>query len=304
MQLKQLKYFMAVLEHGSFSNAAAELGRTQQAISKAVHNLEEIVGVRLLDRNARVATPTVFGELLLVHARNVDLELRSFRERVAEMLGTDKGQVTVGASATAAGLLLADAVSMLQSRQPDIRVTVKAGIYQDLLPNLLRGELDICVGVETVDANIEGLVREVLCRERFCVVASAQHPLAGQASVRHQQLLEHPWVLGQKLGSVEEAFVESFDTLGLGRPDAAIETNSTEFLREILLRDQHLCLLPADLFADEIAQGRMVRLPVTQFDWSASISLYYRRGTAPGNATVALIDALHVASRQHERNSS
>jgi DNA-binding transcriptional LysR family regulator len=300
MQLRQLRYFLAVVEHGSFSAAAAELGRTQQALSKAIHTLEETAGVRLLDRNPRTATPTLFGEMLIAHARNIELELRGFRERVAEMLGANEGNVIVGASATAAGLLVADAIEVLHERQSQIRLSVMTGIYQDLVPALLRGELDICVGVETVDADLQDVVREVLCYEEFRVIAGADHPLAGRAEVGHAELLEHPWILGRKLGAVEEALAASFEDLDLPRPVAAIETNSTEFLRSMLLKGRHLCVLPADLFAAERQHGTLVALNTRHFKWSASISLYYRRGNAPGAAAVAVIDALHAAARRYE----
>src|SRR5437868_14867740 len=74
MELRQLRYFIAIVEHGGFSRAASELGRTQQALSKAIHALEEELGVRLLDRNSQIATPTAFGKLLLEHGRAIESE--------------------------------------------------------------------------------------------------------------------------------------------------------------------------------------------------------------------------------------
>ena len=65
MDLRQLRYFLAVVEHGSFTRAAAATGRTQQALSKGIQALELQLGARLFDRGARQATPTAAGRLLL-----------------------------------------------------------------------------------------------------------------------------------------------------------------------------------------------------------------------------------------------
>jgi molybdenum-dependent DNA-binding transcriptional regulator ModE len=72
MELRHLRYFVAVVRNGSFSAAAEQLGRTQQAVSKAIAQLEERLGVRLLDRDARTPRPTAFGELLLERAEEID----------------------------------------------------------------------------------------------------------------------------------------------------------------------------------------------------------------------------------------
>jgi DNA-binding transcriptional LysR family regulator len=61
MQIQQLRYFLAVIDHGGFTRAATHLGRTQQAISKSLRQLEAELGVRLLDRESSVPRPTAFG---------------------------------------------------------------------------------------------------------------------------------------------------------------------------------------------------------------------------------------------------
>ncbi|MCC5867225.1 MAG: LysR family transcriptional regulator [Gammaproteobacteria bacterium] len=295
MQLRQLRYFLAVVEHGSFSRAAEELGRTQQALSKGIQALEDSLGVRLLDRNPRTATPTVFGQLLLGPARNVDVELRGFGERLNEMLGVQHGHVRIGASPTAAGLLLADAVGTLKTRFPEVTLTVSTGIHGSLLQALVGGDVDLCVSVETQDTEMENVVREVLCHEDYRIIAAGSHPLARRA-VRASDLQSQRWVRGRNLGVVEQAFTDSFSTLGLQLPAAAMETDSLEFTREMLLAGDCLCILPTDLVARELESGLLVTLEVPGFRWLRPISLYYRRTTPPGPAALALIGALHAAA--------
>ena len=300
MELRQLRYFVAVADQGSFSRAAEALGRTQQALSKGIQSLEESVGVRLLDRNPRQATPTVFGRLLLTHARNIDAEVRTFRTRLSEMLGADHGQVRLGASPTATNLLMADAVTQLYTKRPELRLNVIAGIFQLLLPALVRGELDLFVAVETVDDSAEAVVREVLCHDEYRIIAAANHPLAGRRGVDCRQLLEYPWLMGENLGDVGQAFEQSFESRGLAPPRTAIRTSSVEFLRVALMQGPYLCVLPSQLLAQDLREGKLTLLDAPDFCWRRPISLYYRQTATVSPAIVAVIDALHAAARQRD----
>ena len=107
MEMQQLRYFLAVLEHGSFSRAADDLGRSQQAISRAIQTLEEQVGVRLLDRGAGRVRPTAFGQMLVVHARGIIGHDKAFRDELRAGLGSQRGSVRLGAGPAVAELAFA-----------------------------------------------------------------------------------------------------------------------------------------------------------------------------------------------------
>ncbi len=296
MQLQQLRYFLAVVEHGGFSRAAEALGRTQQALSKGIQSLEHALGVRLLDRGSRMARPTVFGQLLLEPARAIDHELSVFRSRLADALEAASGRVRIGASPTAAARLVGEAVTAVRRRLPDLRIEVVTGLQPQLLSRLLQGELDLCVGVDTRDAEPQGVIREVLGHEDYRVIAAADHPLASEPDPGHAALSAWPWLRGSNLGVVEALFRESFDTRGLTPPEPVLETDSLELVRTVLATDHYLCLLPQGLVRRELTEGRLVALGGRELSWTRPISMAYRADASPPPPALTLARALHAAA--------
>ena len=138
MDLRQLRYFLAVVEHGSFPRAAAMTGRTQQALSKGILSLEQRLGARLFERGAREARPTPVGRLLLEHARAADEAVRSFEERLHELQTGEEGEVRIGTGPTGAHIsssdsrfstMFADAVSSAPERKVRYRAMSVIGAF-------------------------------------------------------------------------------------------------------------------------------------------------------------------------------
>lgn len=174
MELRQLRHFLAVVDHGSFSRAAQMLGKSQQALSKSIHALEQSLGVRLLDRNPRASALTAFGQLLLPFARNIDLEAASFRERLAAVRRAERGRVRLGASPASATQLVTEAVLHLAATQPELQIAVLSGIFQGMERELLAGELDLFVCIDNDDDVTEGVARR--CCSMTNTASSARSP--------------------------------------------------------------------------------------------------------------------------------
>lgn len=251
MDLRQLRYFLAVAELGSFTRAAAATGRTQQALSKGIQALEQELGARLFERGAREARPTEMGRLLMIHARTADDAVRSFEERWRDLQTGADGEVRIGTGPTAAGSIVAPAVRALRRYWPKLRVKVSAGILPELMPALLTRDLDVAVTLNTVtDSDSEAddrLHREVLLQDEYRIMADARHPLALRNGIGPQELLQYPWVLGRRLGPVEMAFHKRFHDAGLEPPAQLTETSSSELLRALVQQGEYLALLPTQL---------------------------------------------------------
>ena len=297
MELRQLRYFIAIVEHGGFSRAASELGRTQQALSKAIHALEEELGVRLLDRNSQIATPTAFGKLLLEHGRAIESETRSFRTKLGHLLEAEAGAVRLGTGPSAAGGLVARAVLDLQRTRPRIRLDVLSGVHAELVGHLQQGRIDLAVCIETDNLELGNLTRETLGEDEYVIVCGATHPLAQKQAISVADLIDVRWIVGRKLGDVESAWAALFDEAGLSRPKPAIETNSLEFCRAALLEGEHMSVLTRSLVEKELRSGELRTLAVAQASWPRPIVLLYRRGDLHVPAMLAVIDAQYSAAR-------
>ena len=113
MDLKALRYFLACVEQRSFHGAARAVRISQPSLSRAVHNLEQELGVTLLDRNPRGVTPTPYGAILARYARMLESDVRRARAEIESLRGGRGEQVRVGAGPVLAEAVLAPAMTRL-----------------------------------------------------------------------------------------------------------------------------------------------------------------------------------------------
>lgn len=300
MDLRQLRYFLAVVEHGSFTRAAAATGRTQQALSKGINALEQQLGERLFERGTRQVVLTDAGRLLMDHARTAHEAVRRFEERLAEMQTGSEGQVRIGTGPSTAGSLVAPAVLALRRHWPKIGVHVAGGIAPELQPGLLARELDVVVTLHTAgeDAPDPRLASEQLMEDEYRVVASVRHPLARQKDIDPARLLGQSWIFGRRLGAVERTFRQYFLDRGLEPPAQTLETSSLEFMRALVREGGHLTLLPSRLAQAELLSGQWQALDVPGLRWRWPVMAYTRAGEPQSAPLARLLQALRHAAQQ------
>ncbi len=148
MELRQLEHLLCILETGSYRAAAAQLGLTQQALSKSVFQLEKQLGARLLNRGAGVIHTTELGAEVTRRARAIVSESRELRREVDTRLGRFRRGVRVGAGPSVASNLVANAAIKLNSEHPGVRIAVEGGTFYSMLDGLLAGDLDLLVSIE------------------------------------------------------------------------------------------------------------------------------------------------------------
>jgi DNA-binding transcriptional LysR family regulator len=198
LDLKLLTTFREVALRRSFSDAATVLGYTQPAVSQHVARLEAIVGVRLLDRDARGVHPTPAGELLLTRAAALLDAARRAEEEVREAAGAGRPTVRIGAFATLAAGLLPGATRDLRTRRPDLRVEVKVIEPEDAIDAMLTDRLDLAtiIDSELLPMGVRPGVEHVhLCEDPLLLVMASDHPMANRASVGLEELSEEGWLM-------------------------------------------------------------------------------------------------------------
>lgn len=297
--MQQLRYFLMVLECGSFSRAAEELGRSQQAISRAVRTLEDHVGVRLLDRGTGRVKATAFGDMLAVHARGIAGHESAFLKEVRHALGSQQGTIRIGAGPAVAGIAF-EAVAAAREIHPDLVSTVFAGIQSSFIGMLLEGAIDIavCMDLESPRDASDQLVKEVLTSDTYCVLAGGSHPLAAAKSVSATTLRDQKWALGLSTGEIGIAWREAFAVADVSPPVPVIDTNSVEFCRSALASGEWLTLMPRGLFEQELAAGTVVAVDAPGFSWQRQVVMTYKRASVRSGPVLALMDILHQAGRR------
>jgi DNA-binding transcriptional LysR family regulator len=203
LDVGKLATLRAVLEHGSFSAAAAALSLTQPAVSRQVSLLELQVGTQLVRRTQRGALPTEAGRLLAEHTDAVVARLALAEAQVAELAGLRRGHVRLGSFFTALVFLSAEAAVVLEERHPELFGHGEEVVVDELLDRrsafarLSSGDIDVAIVFEHAfepDPAPEGIEIVELFADPPRVVLPAGHPLAGRAEVGARDLAGDTWI--------------------------------------------------------------------------------------------------------------
>ena len=197
LELLQMKRFLAIIEHGSFSEASRHLFLTQQALSTSIARLEEAIGVVLFDRGPGGKTrPTLYGQTLVKHARALlDGERRAVQDLI-DMRDAAAGEVVIGVGEVLAGQIVAKAVARIHAKRPDIGITLREGYSDAMNELLLKGDVDFVAGAVAHDASLSKyLVHEHLFDRWDVVAARKKHPLANQRNLSLKHLQGYSWIV-------------------------------------------------------------------------------------------------------------
>ncbi len=143
MELRQLKYFVRIVELGSVSRAAKDLFVAQPALSVQISNLEDELGVRLLARSVRGVTPTTAGDTLYLHAQAVLRQIERLRHDVGSDNGKPGGPVSIGMPTSAANILAGPLIAAVQERYPDVQLRIVESLSGHLEELVATGRLEM-----------------------------------------------------------------------------------------------------------------------------------------------------------------
>ncbi|MFT4269353.1 MAG: LysR substrate-binding domain-containing protein [Xenophilus sp.] len=209
MDLTRLRYFAAVVEAGSFSQAAAALHLSQPALSRQVSLLEEELGQRLLLRHGRGAEANEAGLALLAHARGIfELAERAALD-MRERLSSPRERVTIGLPPRVAHAIAADLIERFRAAYPASVISVVEGLSIRLREWLVAGRLDAAVLFDPPPS--PQIQQETLARERLVVIGP--HPLP--ARMRLADLASLPLVMPREPNALRQLLEREMRPRGL-----------------------------------------------------------------------------------------
>jgi LysR family transcriptional regulator, hca operon transcriptional activator len=208
MELRHLRYFVAVAEEGSLTNAAERrLHTAQPSLSRQIRDLELEVGVPLLERGARGIALTAAGRIFLDHARLALLQVDAAGEAARRAAQPQKRGFTIGFLAGQELVWLPEALRILRGEQPDIEITLASQSSPELAAALMRGKVDLAFLRREKDA--PGIVFKPLIREPLVAVLPAGHRLAAQTAVRVQDLARETFI-APRVAPALKAVIENY----------------------------------------------------------------------------------------------
>ena len=300
MNLRQLKHFLATVEHGSLGRASQALHISLPALSKSIQNLEDSLGVGLLDRGPRGMKPTVFGEALIAHAKLIEAQLDRARGEIAELKGLARGRLAIGTGPSMVQSVLPVALARLSTKHPGLCVSVIEGYGATLAKALVDGTVEFVLA-----PGLPGLPRgeteqEHVYTDRVVVVCRAGHPLTRLRKVGLRDLAAVPWVQVHHPDSYRQRVEIAFQAEGLSPPAPVLEANSLALIKAALAGSDAVTLLPLPAVRDD---PRLVGLAHGPFDAQRKIFAIRRALGTPSPMATALIAEIREAAQYLETPS-
>lgn len=185
MDLRQLRYFIAVAERGGFAAAASTLNVAQSALSRHVKELEHELGGRLFERGARGVSVTESGKVLLARGRWLLGTIDDIKVEVRTENREPSGTVRLGAPPSLAEILYAPFAKLFVKRFPKVRLEMSEGLTEGLSDRVLRGELDFAI--VTAPLPNDHLDYEVLVVEQVFVIGPPRDPLLKRGKLTRKE---------------------------------------------------------------------------------------------------------------------
>jgi len=241
LNLDHLRTYALIIETGSFSGAAERLGLSQPAISLQVRQLEQRLGVRLVERVARRATPTPAGLDLLAGIQQVNTAVDGVMAAMASHSSNVEGRVTLGTGATACLYLLPQILRSLRIRFPRLSVVVSTGNTADFVKAVEGNTLDLAL--VTLPVKRRALVTTPLLNDEFVAIASRREaPLP--AKITPAFLARRELVLFEPAANTRVIIDQWFRDAGHA-PKPIMELGSVEAIKEMVAAGLGCSILPA-----------------------------------------------------------
>ena len=227
VDLRLLRYFIAVVEERHYGRAAARLHMTQPSLSRAIKQLENDLGTVLLDRSPAGVAPTSAGTALYAEARTLLAQVEHARARVSAVAGDTT--LTVGTLVDAVEQTGARLASAFRSRHPGVDVRVREADFTDPTTGLRAGLVDVALTREPFD--LTGIATHVLRSDSVGVVLRSDDPLAGRDALQLDELAGRRWF---RFPDGTDPIWSAYWTGGGTRRDGPIVRTAHECLQAVL----------------------------------------------------------------------
>ncbi len=202
ISIKQIRTFLAVVETGSFRAASERVHLSQPAVTAHVQQLEDELGIAVLDRTTRRVRVTRAGERFRHRAERLLTDLGDIVDELKDEAALQRGRVVIACVPTIAARFLPDAMARFQNQFPGIQLSVHDVVAADILGELVRDEAEIGIGPSPPkESDFEF---ERLARDAYVAIVPKQHPWTRRRSVTLKDLTEAPFLTMTKDSIVRE----------------------------------------------------------------------------------------------------
>lgn len=277
MDLRRLEVFAKVAELGSFSRAAEALFLTQPTISEHVRALEVEVGLPLLDRLGRGATPTPAGRMMLDYAHRMLKLAEEARQAIDRFQGRMSGTLTVGASTIPGEYVLPGLLGQFKAKYPDITMSLRVSASREVSEWVDEGRVEI--GVVGARPALRSLAARELMNDELVVVVPAGHAWASRRAIGLADVKSEPLVVREPGSGSREALERALHEAGtdLDAFRVAGEIGSTQAVKQLVRAGAGVTIISRRAVEDECRAGLVVCVKVRDLKIARSFYLVTHR---------------------------
>ncbi|MBI2833649.1 MAG: LysR family transcriptional regulator [Acidobacteria bacterium] len=272
MDLWELRVFLTVAAEGGFSRAAAKLYRTQPAISQTIRRLETELGERLFDRASKGGILTAAGRLLQTYAAQVLQLVNETEAAIRQLHEQARAVVIIGANEAAVPPLL-PIIAGFRKRFPNTEVEVIRIPAKHIASEIAAGTINF--GVLATQRVPAGLQAITIASDELLVLVHPAHHLARRAQITIEEFQKETIIAHNDPSPAREHVLRFFATRQLSL-HPLISLPSLDAIKRAVEMRLGVALLPRRCALTEIADGRLVAVPMRQLSRSRAVRLVYR----------------------------
>jgi len=249
MELRHLRYFLALAERLNFTQAAAQVHVTQSTLSHQIGRLEEELGQRLFDRGARHVALTAAGELFLPQAAKALAEIDIGIAMIGAPSKAFTGTLSLGTTMTLNMGLVPKCLALFSHAHPSMRLAVEENTADGLIADMRAGRLDLILAYKPF--NLDGLLFEPLYSEEMVVAVNATHPFAARKRLRMVELHGRDLTLPARKFTTRVQIDEALRAAG-AVPQIVVETSSIAGMLALVQQSPLATIVSRSALADHL----------------------------------------------------
>lgn len=262
LKLRQLALLQTIDRHRTLGRVAAEMQLSQPAITKALHEVEDIFGSQLFERTSRGLVPTAAGEAVLRYARRWLAELDATSRVLTSLEAGRGGRLRLGLTQQVPQQLMSAALTQLLDRSPRISVMAREGTTDELVAGLLARELDCAIG-RSYDGDAGGLVQQAIYEQEPCLVVGAKNvQRLSRGPLDWARLAQLDWILPPPNTPMRRTYNAVFVGAGVQPPLPILETTAIRSIEMMLRQEPNaITIFARDVVAEMERAGHWAALP-------------------------------------------
>lgn len=289
MDVRQLRYFVEVVQAKSFTKAAERVRVAQPALGFQVRKLEDELGSALLVRHSRGVKTTEAGDALLKHAHAILRQIDLAKQEVVDLAGPPRGPLALGVTPTASALLATRIVQRCSEDFPGIALNLVEGLSEEVMKWLDEGRIDL--GFTYNPTAIKSIESKPLLIEDLFFISSTEDAFDGSEKFAFAKLRNRPLILPSRPHGTRMLVERAAEERGIVI-EVSCEVDSVSTVRELVEAGIGATILPLGAVQDAVRSGRLHAVRIARPRISRTLHLAWSNRAAQTNAALVVCDII------------